>query len=119
MWLEWVCYVRVTTPKKAKLASGLVPHSQTTLGRPTHAPYYSPVPVLNSFNSFSGLAISPTRVSVLQARNPIKFDHFQPFLCGFFDCIPESRDPIVPQLACGPRFARAPRRENYLCNRTI
>ena len=43
----------------------------------------------------------------LVARNPIKFGHFQPFSCGFFDCIPESRDPIGPQLACGPRFARA------------
>ena len=48
----------------------------------------------------------PSPLSVL-ARNPIKFGHFQPFLCGFFDCIPENRDPTVPHLARNPRFARA------------
>eukprot|EP00964_Phaeocystis_antarctica_P076729 scaffold47449_cov110-Phaeocystis_antarctica.AAC.10 len=66
---------------------------------------------LYGFNPFPApeeliFRIWPSSLSVL-ARNPIRFGHFQPFLCGFLDCIPESRDPTVPHLACSSRFARA------------
>ena len=69
-------------------------------------------------NRFFRVWPPPSPLSVL-ARNPIKFGHFQPFLCGFFECIPESRNPTVPHLACAAPDSCAPRRENYLCNRTI